>query len=166
MRYQITSLELIKQMLAETSDDIALPWSAYPCLLWPRGQNGEGYGRVHIPQLGKDRSVTRVAYEIANNCTLSTIQKVCHYCDNPPCFRQSHLFIGSDGDNARDSAIKGRRFHPAGYLNPKAKLTDEQVAEIIHLRKQGWKLIPLAAKFSVGHLAISRICRGVTWRHV
>jgi hypothetical protein len=52
---------------------------------------------------------------------------VLHHCDNPPCTRPDHLFLGTDLTNVRDAIRKGR-------MNPKppsrAKLTEDQRDEI------------------------------------
>lgn len=33
---------------------------------------------------------------------------VCHHCDNPPCCRLDHLFLGTTAENAADMVAKGR----------------------------------------------------------
>lgn len=40
---------------------------------------------------------------------------VCHSCDNPPCVRPSHLFVGTPQENWDDCVAKGRaRSAPSG----------------------------------------------------
>ena len=36
---------------------------------------------------------------------------VMHVCDNPKCFRYSHLELGSQSDNLKDMAAKGRQWN-------------------------------------------------------
>ena len=64
---------------------------------------------------------------------------VLHHCDNPPCIRPEHLFLGNDSDNQKDMVSKGRG-------NRKRKLTDEQVKII---RQYSYDSKYLAERFNV-----------------
>jgi len=45
---------------------------------------------------------------------------VLHHCDNPPCVRPDHLFLGTDYTNQHDSMAKGRQRgqFPKGAAHP------------------------------------------------
>ena len=83
------------------------------CREWTGALDRSGYGRI-----GMDHKVAfthRLAWELANGPIPDGLF-VCHHCDNPPCcqteptegYPEGHLFLGTDGDNSRDSAAKGR----------------------------------------------------------
>ena len=74
------------------------------CWIWI-GARRNGYGRFGGSPY---RYAHRVAWELAHGPLESTAVKVCHHCDNPLCVRLDHLFIGSQADNVRDRAAKGR----------------------------------------------------------
>ncbi len=57
---------------------------------------------------------------------------VCHHCDNPKCIRPSHLFLGTDLDNMRDRASKGRNGNMNGERGGRSKISD---LDAIELRK-------------------------------
>lgn len=84
---------------------------------------------------------------------------VLHRCDNPPCVRPSHLFLGTKKDNARDMILKGRG--PAA-----AKLSDDQVRELRALATWGMKYWLLGKRYGLSTRNIARIVRGETYSHV
>ena len=45
-------------------------------------------------------------------------------------------------------------------------LRNEQVLEMIHLRRSGWMLKDLSRRYSMSMSAISAICNGKTWKHL
>lgn len=93
----------------ETTEPAHVPGIG-PCLEW-QGARLRGYGRVR--RAGRMQYAHRVAWEEVNGPIPDGLL-VLHRCDNPPCVRPEHLFLGTDADNARDKAEKGRGNSPRG----------------------------------------------------
>ena len=80
-----------------------------PCVLTWRATE-RGYGRCWVKRFDKRiRRAHVLAWVDAHGC-LPPEDKPCvlHRCDNPPCVRPSHLFVGTVGDNNRDRGEKKR----------------------------------------------------------
>lgn len=75
------------------------------CWCWKGQTDRKGYGRIWRD--GKRRQAHRVSYELIFGPIPDGMQ-VCHKCDNPPCVRPSHLFLGTQSDNMKDCTNKGR----------------------------------------------------------
>ena len=98
-------------------DDACWEWTAF---CHPRS----GYGMVRVAGEGMV-SAPRVMWEWVNG-PMPDGMCVCHSCDNPPCIRPSHLWLGTQGDNMSDMVEKGRQGRRVGNR----KLTPAQVGEI------------------------------------
>lgn len=90
---------------------------------------------------------------------------VCHECDNPPCVRPNHLFLGDQRDNIRDMRSKGR-FNNAGESSWNSVLKDCQVMDIKRMLRDGVMQTEIAKRYSVSQQTISAIKAGRTWRHI
>lgn len=138
-----------------------------PCWLWTAARSHRNYGLWSpysntAPQIGAHRYAFHLAYP---DVPLPDQIEVCHRCDNPPCVRPDHLFLGTPSDNALDSSRKGRS--RAGILNIKAKLTEGDVLEIRALDAVGSvEIDKLAAEKGVTGDAIRAVIRRRTWRHL
>lgn len=95
---------------------------------------------------------------------------VLHHCDNPPCVRyhHDHLFLGTQADNLADMDSKGRRVSPdrVGAKNPSAKLTGQQVLEIIKHVQSGNTHTSIAREYGISAANVSNIINGRTWNHL
>jgi hypothetical protein len=111
------------------------------CWEYKRAKHKQGYGWF------KHQLAHRVAYSLNKNKKLFANNIIRHKCDNPPCCNPRHLRNGSQGDNVRDMARKGRHVGST-------KLTQEQVIKIYNSRKI---LTKLATKFNTDIGTISKI---------
>lgn len=71
------------------------------CWMWMGPVDKDGYGR--FKQAGKMLRAHRVSWG-----DVPPGLNVLHHCDNPPCVRRSHLWLGTTVDNNRDRDAKGR----------------------------------------------------------
>ena len=137
------------------------------CWEWAAFRQHQGYGQFHTGREG-DRKMSyahRVAYEIY----VGPIPKgllVLHRCDNPPCVRPEHLFVGTTMDNIRDRDAKGRQNGPKGETHHSAKLTAKDVREIRRRSHAFGEGIELAMEFGVSNCTISKIVLRRTWKSI
>jgi len=142
------------------------------CHLWRGHKTPRGYGRFYLGLVGGRRiwiGAHRYAWQRANR-PLQPGEIVRHReCDNPPCVREDHLAVGSQGDNLRDAASKGRlggAVHGKGAAHRFAKLTDNAVREIRGLLADGASQREIADLYGVHQSQISRISNGRRWSHL
>lgn len=138
------------------------------CWIWTGAKSNFGHGRMKVGK--KLLSPHRLAYEVFVR-DLNEGEMVCHHCDNPSCVNPRHLFAGSNSDNMKDAAAKGRlrqQTDPSylqGENRKTAKLNDEKVREI--RRSAGVVSVKdLAAKFGVHRCVIQNVIKRTRWKHV
>lgn len=103
------TFELSAEDAAKFWDGVGVP-NVRGCREWQRGKTTAGYGVFwHKPDAGpvKPLYTHRLAYTLSKG-EIPTGLVVIHACDNPACVEPSHLSIGSQKDNMRDMAQKGR----------------------------------------------------------
>jgi len=76
------------------------------CHEWTAGRNKKGYGAFY-PAKGQQRTAHSYAWELRHGPIPDGLE-VCHHCDNPPCCRDEHHFLGTRKDNLQDCIRKGR----------------------------------------------------------
>lgn len=154
----------------------------FACWEWKGRRSSDGYGAFRIRK--RQHGAHRVAYELAHG-SIPRGMIVCHRCDNPPCVRPDHLFLGTDQDDTDDKVRKGRQRGAPGDRNASrarpeclkrgedasnSKLTEAQVrairAEYDASDKRRGIYVEIAKRYPVTPDNVSLIARRKNWRHV
>ena len=130
------------------------------CWRWLGSTNEEGYGHFYSRIEGE---IFWRAHRYSYRLHKGPIAKgliVCHSCDNPWCVNPEHLWVGTDEENMRDTAIKGRR---RGAKNGNAKITEDDVRAI---RKSTETTYVLGERYGLHPSTIGNIRNRKKWAHV
>jgi hypothetical protein len=127
------------------------------CWVWTtRNVDRFGYGRFYVHGQGPVLA-HRWSYEAAYGPVPVGI-RVLHRCDNPPCVRPDHLFLGTDSDNVEDMDKKGRR-------NRTRTINAADAAEIRRLydasQRNGGEL---ARRFGITRTYLWKVATGRVWQ--
>lgn len=140
------------------------------CWVWTASKRTNGYGQIGSTG-GRWRPLQ--AHRVSWVLHFGPIPDglwVLHRCDNRPCVRPDHLFLGTVTDNNRDMVAKGRAIkpeqHARGERASTAKLTADQVRELRAAHAAGESAKSLAARFGISTVMVGRIRNRRDRRHV
>ena len=139
--------------------DTCWVWTA-ACFKQPANRKTPPYGQFWISKV-KCTSAHRAAYQLFVG-PIPEDKFVLHNCDNPLCVNPTHLRLGNQLENIRESVQKGRHKIPKSST---PKLTEDQVKEIraAPLKESN---VSLALRFRVTPSAIGKVRRRNTWRNI
>jgi hypothetical protein len=82
---------------------------------------------------------------------------IMHQCDTPRCVNPAHLKLGTQLENMRDCAKRGRS---------KKKMTFETASEIKAMRASGASCKKICTRLELPKSTVQAVLDGRTWRHV
>ena len=147
------------------------------CWIWTARCNAAGYGQLELN--GHVVLAHRIAW-ILSGARIPGSLFVLHKCDTPSCVRRSHLFLGDQFDNMRDSVCKGRKNMPRGaahwmrnrkpcdvhcglFRGLKLTLCD---ARLIRKLAGTMPVAELAERFNVQGTQIWRVVNNRQWKEI
>ena len=146
------------------------------CWEWTASRTKFGYGILGIRRIARSpRKAHRMSWEIAHGPIPGNFH-VLHRCDNPPCVRPDHLYLGTNADNVRDRMERNPVIHNwttdrtrLGSAHPRAKVTEEQVLEMRRRytpQSQTDGSSALAREFGLAQASVWAIISRQSWTHI
>lgn len=136
------------------------------CWVWTGARIGDGYGYLNSKRRGAVLT-HRYAWKLTHG-EIPDDMNVLHRCDNPPCVRPEHLFLGTQSVNIADMWGKGRaKQNPRrGESHPFARLSEKDVRAIRNLRVSGLSIGQIATQLRCSKSSVQGVLEGKTWVHV
>lgn len=145
------------------------------CWIWTGARTGRSsckYGYFKVPWATNAVVAHRVSWVFANGAIPDDL-KVLHKCDNPPCVRPDHLFLGTQMDNVQDRMRKGRSVsgercalsNPAnrhvamGEMNPAHRYSDAHIAVVRTEYERCRNMVEVSRRTGVSPTHVTRIVR-------
>ena len=136
--------------------------SVAECWEWSGLRNPQGYG--HFFADGSYRFAHRFSWTLKNGAIADGLF-VLHRCDNPSCVNPRHLFLGTQKDNMRDCASKGRS--QRGESHAKTTLSESAIIEMRDRFAAGSiTMASLAREYGLDPSSVFGIVNRRTWKHI
>lgn len=150
-------------VLARFFREVQFPVDKDGCWEWVGIENSNGYGRFSYKD--SHRLAHRFSYLVFFGEVPSGMM-VCHECDNRKCVNPSHLWLGTQSENLKDAASKGRMFRPdtRGEKNGNRKLDWRKVKTIRGMYSQGLRKSQIAQLFRVSPSTVGNIINQEIWK--
>lgn len=136
------------------------------CWEWRGSRDRGGYGIIGASRHQRATRAHRVSWELHHGRSVPDGLYVLHHCDNPPCVRPDHLYVGTLGDNAKDCVERNRLGDRRGRANSNAKLTEADVRAVIAMLQAGATQQAVASRFGISQPQVSSIARRKNWAHL
>jgi hypothetical protein len=123
------------------------------CWEFPPWSLSGGYATFSL--YGKSYRVSREVWRLETHSAIPAGMLICHHCDNPPCFRYKHLYLGTYATNSADCIARGRSPHMRFTA-----LSKENITEIRQKIISGMPPEITAKKYKISVARVMRIAQG------
>lgn len=146
------------------------------CWLWtgtvPNPRPTHDYGRVYTSRYPRRSEMAHRASWRVHRGDIPDGMNVLHRCDTPRCINPEHLFLGTQDENNKDRARKGRSQTMRGSANTRATINEDTAREIkrrlavgVSGQPRGW-CVRIAKDMGVSVNIVRLISNGRCWSHV
>jgi hypothetical protein len=140
-------------------------WITFGCIPAPGSRDKDGYGRVKVE--GKGCSAHNYTLRQTAGPPPPDKPEAAHACRGKGCANPAHLSWKDRQGNADDMRRDGTRSRIVGEFNGSAKLTADDVREMIRLYAGGgWTYARLGERYGVHVNTVGHILRGERWSHI
>lgn len=127
------------------------------CWAWTGSTDPRGRGQMYAD--GRLQNASRIAWRIVNGRELTRAEVACHSCDNPRCVNPAHIFAGTQSDNMRDMAAKGRMNDPGFRRKWSVSMTPEQRRAIVDRYRSGETKTQIAREQNVCRAIVTKLLK-------